>query len=179
MKNKKVLLLCETALMTALMCVCAWITVPLPAVPVTLQTFAVFFALLFLGGKWGTVSVALYLSLGVLGLPVFSGMRGGFGILFGSTGGYLFGFLFAGVLFLVFENILKTNLGKILLCAGGLLLTYTVGTAWYYLVYLSQGNAVSLGGVLLSCVVPFILPDGVKIALAWVLSGKIKSALKN
>ncbi|MCQ2414292.1 MAG: biotin transporter BioY, partial [Clostridia bacterium] len=117
MKNKKVLLLCETALMTALMCVCAWITVPLPAVPVTLQTFAVFFALLFLGGKWGTVSVALYLSLGALGLPVFSGMRGGFGILFGSTGGYLFGFLFAGVLFLVFENLLKTNLGKILLCA--------------------------------------------------------------
>ncbi|MCQ2414399.1 MAG: biotin transporter BioY, partial [Clostridia bacterium] len=61
----------------------------------------------------------------------------------------------------------------------GLLLTYTVGTAWFYLVYLSQGNAVSLGGVLLSCVVPFILPDGVKIALAWVLSEKIKSALKN
>ena len=78
--------LAYTALFTVLLAVCAWITVPL-TVPFTLQTFGVFAALGVLGGRRGTYAVAAYLLLGLAGLPVFSGFRGGPGVLLGTTGG--------------------------------------------------------------------------------------------
>ena len=80
------------ALFAVLLTVCAWISVPLP-VPFTLQTFAIFAALGILGGRRGTWAVAVYLLLGAVGLPVFSGFRGGLGALLGTTGGYILGFL--------------------------------------------------------------------------------------
>ena len=75
------------ALMAALMAVCAWIIIPFSLVPFTLQTFAVFTALALLGGRRGTLSIALYLCLGIVGLPVFSGFRGGVAALLGPTSG--------------------------------------------------------------------------------------------
>ena len=83
------------ALFAALIAICAWLTVPMPDVPFTMQTFGVFAALLLLGGKRGTLSILLYLLLGAAGLPVFSGFRGGIGSLLGTTGGYLVGFFFS------------------------------------------------------------------------------------
>ena len=89
--------LAYTALFTVLLAVCAWITVPL-TVPFTLQTFGVFAALGTLGGRRGTYAVAAYLLLGLAGLPVFSGFRGGPGVLLGTTGGYILGFLASALL---------------------------------------------------------------------------------
>ena len=80
------------ALMAVLMCLCTWIAIP-AAVPFTLQTFAVFTAVELLGARRAFWSVAVYLLMGAVGLPVFSGMTGGFGVLLGQTGGYLWGFL--------------------------------------------------------------------------------------
>ena len=77
------------SLMAALMAICAWIALPLPPVVVTMQTFAVFLTLGILGGKWGTVTILIYLLLGVVGLPVFSGFRGGGSALLDVTGGFL------------------------------------------------------------------------------------------
>ena len=71
------------ALFAAILAVSAWLTVP-GEVPFTLQTFGVFAALGLLGGKRGTIAIALYLVLGAVGLPVFSGFRGGFGVLLGT-----------------------------------------------------------------------------------------------
>ena len=87
--------LTRVALMTAILAVCGWITIPLPEpmVPFTLQTFGVFLCLLLLGGRDGTLAIAAYLLLGAVGAPVFSSFRGGLGVLLGSTGGYLTGFL--------------------------------------------------------------------------------------
>ena len=82
-----------TALTAAIIAVCAWITVPGP-VPFTMQTFGVFLALRLLGGKRGSISVALYILLGAAGLPVFSGFKAGIGVLIGPTGGYILGFIF-------------------------------------------------------------------------------------
>ena len=82
------------ALMAALMAICSWITLPIGPVPFTMQTFAIFTAVLLLGGKRGTIAFVVYLLLGVVGLPVFSGFSAGPGVLLGSTGGYLLGFLF-------------------------------------------------------------------------------------
>ena len=80
--------LARAALFAALIAICSWISIP-TAVPFTLQTFAVFLALGVLGGKLGTLSVAVYLLLGAVGLPVFAGFQGGLGALLGATGGYL------------------------------------------------------------------------------------------
>lgn len=85
-----------TALYSALIAVCSWISVP-AAVPFTMQTFAVFVTVGVLGGKRGTYSVLLYLLLGAAGLPVFAGFTGGVGHLFGATGGYIIGFLFSAI----------------------------------------------------------------------------------
>ena len=84
------------ALMAVVIALCSWISVP-AAVPFTMQTFAVFCALLLLGGRRGTFAVALYILLGAFGLPVFSGFRGGIGALLGPTGGYIVGFLLCAV----------------------------------------------------------------------------------
>ena len=83
--------LAYTALFTVLLAVCTWISVPVPPVPFTLQTFAVFAALGTLGGRRGTYAVGAYLLLGLAGAPVFSGFQGGAGVLLGATGGYILG----------------------------------------------------------------------------------------
>ena len=81
-----------TAMFAVVMAACSWISVPY-VVPFTMQTFAVFLAVGVLGGKRGTLAVLVYILLGCVGIPVFSGFSGGVGILMGSTGGYIVGFL--------------------------------------------------------------------------------------
>ena len=99
------------ALMAALTAVCAWITIPFSLVPFTLQTFAVFTALALLGGRRGTASIVLYLCLGLVGLPVFSGFSGGVGALLGPSGGYLLGFVGTGLVYWAITAKLGERLG--------------------------------------------------------------------
>ena len=153
----------RAALFAGAMAVCAWLAVPIPDIGFTMQTFGVFLALGLLGGKWGTVSIGLYLLLGLVGLPVFSGFRGGPGVLLGVTGGYLWGFLLSGLVYWAAER-----LGKLPAMILGLLACYGCGTAWF-LMYSGGG----LGFVLLRCVVPYLIPDGIKIFLAWSLSKRL------
>ncbi len=85
--------LAAVALMAAVLTLCAWITIPLGPVPFTMQNFGIFAALGLLGGRRGSLTVAVYLLLGLVGLPVFSGFGAGPGALLGPTGGFLLGFL--------------------------------------------------------------------------------------
>ena len=89
------------ALFAVLMAVCAWITIPLPKplVQFTMQTFAMFMALTVLGGRRGLYTMLVYLLLGAVGIPVFSGFRGGIGVLLDTTGGYIIGFVAAALLY--------------------------------------------------------------------------------
>lgn len=162
------------ALFAALIAVCAWIAIP-ASVPFTLQTFAVFAALGLLGGKRGTIAVAVYLLLGTVGLPVFSGFQGGIGALLGTTGGYLLGFLLAALIVWGMEALFGEKASVFILSAVlGMLVCYAFGTAWYLVVYARTKGAVSLATVLGWCVTPFLLPDAVKIALAVLLRGRLK-----
>ena len=86
------------ALCAVLIAVCAWISIPAP-VPFTLQTFGIFAALTLLGGRRGCYAVAVYLLLGLVGLPVFAGFQGGAGTLLGVTGGYILGFGAAALIY--------------------------------------------------------------------------------
>ena len=134
MKTAKINQLVYAALMATLISVCAWITVPIGPVPFTLQTFGVFCALCTLGGAWGTVSVLVYLGLGLIGLPVFSGFTGGVGKLAGPTGGYLIGFIFAALAFWGVTALFGTGpLPSLLGMALGNFLCYAFGTAWFML----------------------------------------------
>ena len=153
----------RAALFAGVMAVCAWLAVPISDIGFTMQTFGIFLALGLLGGKWGTVSIGLYLLLGLVGLPVFSGFRGGPGMLLGVTGGYLWGFLISGLTYWALERF-----GKLPAMICGLMVCYACGTMWF-LQYSGGGWAL----VLLRCVVPYLIPDGIKIALAWSLSKRL------
>lgn len=156
-----------SSLFSALLAVCAWLSIPVSDVAVTMQTFGVFLALLLLGGKWGTVSIGIYLLLGAVGLPVFSGFRGGFGVLLGITGGFLWGFLFSGLAYWALERF-----GKVLAMAAGLTVCYLCGCLWFYL-YAGGG----MGFILLRCVAPYLIPDGIKLWLAYALSRRLSKVI--
>ena len=169
--------LAYAAVCAALMAVCSWISIP-ATVPFTLQTFAVFCTLGLLGGKRGTAAILVYLLLGALGVPVFAGFSGGIGILFGTTGGYLLGFILMGLVYWIGERLSRDSRGiRIVSMVLGLLLCYAFGTAWFMLVYARQSGAIALGTALAWCVVPFLLPDLVKLALALLLSDRLRKAL--
>lgn len=154
------------ALFTALFAICAWLTVPF-VVPFTMQTFAVLLATAILGARRTVCALMLYLALGMLGIPVFSGFTGGFGILAGPTGGYLLGFfpmvLVAAGLMRIFG---RGFVGRCTAMAGGIVICYAFGTAWYCMIYLHGTDSVTLTAVLAECVLPFVLPDAAKILLA-------------
>lgn len=166
--------LVRTALCAAVIAVCTFLTIP-SAVPFTMQTFAVFLSLWVLGGGYGTLAVAVYLLLGVVGVPVFSGFRGGIGALLGATGGYLLGFLAIGVVYwaatALFGMRLWVRIGAIAL---GLMICYAFGTAWFCVVYARTSGAIGFGTALSWCVLPFLLPDAAKLALAVFLGTRIE-----
>ena len=160
-------------LFTAVLAICAWISVPMGDTVITLQTFGIFLTLGLLGGKRGTVTVLVYLLLGAIGAPVFSGFRGGLGALLGTTGGYIFGFMSTSMLYWIMTSIKDTPRIRLIAMVLGLLLCYICGSWWYMTRYLTAAQT-TLGLVLLKCVVPYLLPDAIKLALAWILTGKLK-----
>lgn len=170
--------LASCALMAVVLCLCSWLTVPAP-VPFTMQTFAVFSALLLLGGRLGGISVTVYVLLGAAGLPVFSGFTGGVGRLLGPTGGYIAGFLLMAAVYRLLERRSGgSRFRAALSLALGLLACYAFGTVWFVIVYAMDGGTISLGAALSMCVVPFVVPDMLKLALAIWLSGAVGKHLK-
>ena len=162
------------AVFAVIMAICSWISIP-TTVPFTLQTFGVFIAVGILGGKRGTLAVLIYIILGAIGVPVFSGFTGGVGILVGTTGGYIIGFLFSALVMWLMEKIPgKRSVIQVISMIVGLIVCYAFGTAWFMIVYSRANGAVGLAAVLGWCVIPFIIPDLVKIALAFVLSRRVR-----
>ena len=162
------------ALFAALIAICSWLTIPAP-IPVTMQTFAVFFTLLSLDGRRGGLCIILYLLMGAVGLPVFSGFQGGLSALLGPSGGYLLGFAVAAALFRVITARSPYSPARnVIGCIMGHLVCYAFGTFWYISFY---GDFSTLGGTLAVCVLPFIIPDIVKLTLALLLSRRLSSRL--
>lgn len=162
------------ALFAALIAVCAWVAIPAGDAVITMQTFAIFLTLDILGGKWGTVATVIYLLLGIIGLPVFSGFQGGFAVLLGPTGGYLFGFLATALIYWLVTALGKNKeFSRLLGMVLGLLFCYLLGTLWFRYGYLSAG-ALSWGAILLKCVVPYLVPDVAKLTLAWLLARRLR-----
>lgn len=166
------------AIFAVLMAVCSWISIPM-AVPFTLQTFGVFLAVGMLGGKRGTLAVVVYVLLGAVGIPVFAGFTGGIGIILNNTGGYIIGFIFSALVMWAVEAVLgKRTWVLAASMVVGLIVCYAFGTVWFMYVYAKNSGAVGWFTVLGWCVIPFIIPDLVKIALALALSKRLAGVVK-
>ena len=162
----------------ALMAVCAWIAIPTDP-PFTLQTMAVFLTVGVLGGKRGTIAVGLYLLMGAVGLPVFASFGGGLGILLGTTGGYILGFLGSALVMWAMERLAGKRLGALgASMVLGLLACYAFGTAWYMALYARSGEPVGLAAALGACVAPFVIPDLCKIAVALGLTARLRPHIR-
>lgn len=162
------------AIFAVTMAICSWISIP-TTVPFTLQTFAVFLSVGVLGGRRGTFAVLVYILLGAVGLPVFAGFSGGIGILLGTTGGYIIGFLFSALLYWAMTKALgeKTPV-MVAAMVLGLIVCYAFGTVWFMTVYARSSGAIGLGTALGWCVIPFIIPDLLKIACALLLTVRLR-----
>lgn len=162
-----------TALMAAVMCVLGPLTVPIGAVPISLANFVICLTAWLLGPKFGTLSVAVYLCVGLIGVPVFSGYGAGLAKLAGPTGGYLVGYLLLALIGGLFIE--KSN-GNPVVSGIGLVLgdaaCYVLGTAWF--VFQMQCE---LGYALSVCVYPFIALDLAKIVVSCVVGALLRKRL--
>ena len=176
-EKRKIYDMAYIAVFTVIIAICSWISIP-TLVPFTLQTFAVFLSVAILGGKRGTLSIIIYVLLGAIGVPVFAGFSGGFGIILNTTGGYIIGFILSALIMWLMETMFGRKLPvQALSMVLGLLACYAVGTVWLMFVYMRQTGAIGLTTVLGWCVIPFLIPDAIKIALALTLSNTLRKPL--
>lgn len=160
----------------AIIAVCAFITIPVGAIPITLQTLAVCLVAGLFGAERGTAAVVIYTLLGAVGVPVFSGLKGGIGVLAGPTGGYIFGFIFTALITGIVSDKTKKLPYLIMGMALGVAACYASGTAWF--VHSTEETAALILSKTLSlCVTPFIIPDLVKIIIAAVLVNRLKDRI--
>ena len=166
------------ALFAVIIAICSWLSVP-ATIPFTLQTFGIFLTVGVLGGKRGTLSVLVYLLLGIIGIPVFSGFTGGVGRLLGTTGGYIIGFLFSAMVMWAMEQFLgKKRWILAISMLLGLIVCYVFGTIWFMLVYANTTGQIGVWTALGWCVFPYIIPDLIKIVLALVLCKRLAKIIQ-
>lgn len=171
-KTKKMALI---GLMTAVICILAPFSLNLPfsPVPISLGTLAIYFVISVLGMKSGTISVVLYILLGLVGLPVFSNFSGGAGKLFGPSGGYIIGYLFMALICGWFidkwaDKAVLRFLGMLL----GTAVCYLFGTAW-----LAYQMSLTFPQALMAGVIPFIPADLIKLVSAMLLGYQVRKRL--
>lgn len=165
--------LAKTGVITACLCVLAPISVPIGAIPVSLATFVIYLAACIFDVKTSTFAVAAYILLGVCGLPVFSGYRGGAGVIFGATGGYIIGYIPLAVIVSLFKEI--KNGGCLQSFSGivvGTAVLYALGTVWYCFV-----SGTAFIPALSACVIPFLPFDAVKAVIAVLISRPVSKAI--
>lgn len=165
--------LVRSAIFAAFLCVFSVLSVPFGVVPVSLGLFAVFLTGIILGKRLGFISILIYIFLGCVGLPVFSGFRGGISALLGPTGGYIFSYLIIAPLMGIAADKAEKNF-LWLAAAGvlGLLVLYTFGTLWYAAVLkILVSDAVKI------CVAPFVLFDVLKLVFSVVVGINLKKRI--
>ncbi len=171
-RRKKSVAMVRCALFSALIVLSSYIAIPFSP-PITLQLFAVALATYMLG-YLGALSVLIYVTLGLMGLPVFSGFSGGFGHLFTASGGYIIGF----IAFALCQSTLCRLFGggrwrRMLFSIPSLLVLYLFGSVWYTVLYLPLTLS-AFCTALLTTVLPFIIPDVLKLALAMLVASRLE-----
>ena len=175
MDNKqRIYKLTVCSLMAALMCVLGPMSIPIGPVPVSLTSFVIYLTVFLLGSKLSVVSCLVYLALGVVGFPVFSGFQGGLQKLAGPTGGYLIGFiLMAFISGIVLEKANRKAVLTVLGMFAATLIDYLFGTAWFVF-----QMKCGVWYALTVCVFPFIVFDIIKIVIATLIGQTLRTALQ-
>jgi len=175
-KNKKIstTTMAVVALMTAVLCVLAPFSIPVGPIPISLATLGLYLAVIILGRKRAVTVCLLYLLIGFIGLPVYSGFSGGPAKLLGPTGGYLIGYVFltyiAGI---IVDKFPKNHWLCLLGLVIGTVVCYIWGTGWMaYQMKLAFVEAIMIG------VVPFLVGDVIKIATAVWIGQMIKKQIR-
>jgi len=184
---------CYIAMFAAVIAVCSWLAIPISEISVTLQTLGVCAAAGLLGMKRGTLSVIVYILLGVCCVPVFSGFKNFYALIGSASAGYVVGFVFTALLVGFTSDRLhiigdryggKIKAHALRLCvlavsmAAGVAVCYLFGTLWFMLIYKGSATTANLHVALTYCVYPYILPDFVKIIVATVLVDRLKTLVK-
>lgn len=171
-RNTKTYSLVSIALMAAVTCILAPLSIPIGPVPISLTNFAIYISLYILDWKKGTISYLIYLLIGLVGCPVFSGFTGGIEKLAGPTGGYIIGFIpmaiIAGIAINKFQKKWVHFIGMII----GTVVCYAFGILWFCL---QSGTPVI--AALSICVFPFIPGDLIKMIIAIFVATKIREKL--
>lgn len=172
--NSNIKIMTQIALVAAVICIVSPFTIPIGPVPISFGIFAIMLGVYALGWKWGTVSVLLYILIGMVGLPVFSNFKSGLTTLGGPTGGYIIGYIFtsiiAGLFIDKFKHLALHAVGLVL----GVLVCYTFGTIWFVQVMEGTNYAKALS----LCVYPFIPGDIIKIIISLLVGPKIRSEVR-
>ena len=165
------------ALITAITCILAPLAIPIPVspVPISLTNLVIMISIYVLGWKDATISYIVYLLLGLVGLPVFSGFTGGLGKIAGPTGGYLVGFIFLTVIAgLCVDKFPKNRVIAVVGMIIGMAITYIFGTEWLAIqLKMTFVAALSVG------VIPYLVGDAVKIIIAIIVGPVLRSRLNN
>lgn len=169
MNRTKTKNLTKIPLMSAVIAVCSLIAIPMPAgVPITLQVFAVVLSGCILGWRSGCCSVLIYLAIGAAGVPVFSGFTGGAACLFGTTGGYLFGFIPLAAASGIFRNNSKWQ--RWVSSLAGIAVCHIMGCLW-----LSALTGIPIAASFISGSAPYILKDILSVLLAFYIADRMRS----
>ena len=161
------------AMFAAIMAVCSWISVP-TTIPFTLQTFGVFSTMNILGGKKGFFSILVYILLGAVGMPVFSGFSAGISALTSYSGGYIWGFLFLALVYWFAEKFAgKKFIVQVISLIAGMAVCYLCGTLWF----MHVTKSTFLYG-LSACVAPYVPFDALKLILALFVSERVKKYVR-
>lgn len=159
----------STALMTAVTCILAPLSVPIGPVPISFTNLAIYLSLYLLDWKRGTLSYFLYLLIGFAGLPVFSGFTGGVAKLAGPTGGYIVGFIPMAIIAGIVIDHCQKRWIQLLGMIVGTAICYALGTAWFCM---QAGYTIS--AALAVCVFPFIPADLIKMLIAMTIGPEIR-----
>ena len=171
--KNSVLKISLTALSSCMICICAWIAIPIGGVPMTLQTFGVAFAGFLLGARGGVCATAVYLALGAVGLPVFAGFGGSLAFLAGPTGGFLIGFLFLSLFCgLASRHTSGKRIFFFLLATVGLLCCHLAGVFWF-----AHVAGISHAQAFLVSSLPYLPKDVIAVLFAGFLIGKLRKRL--
>ncbi len=166
--------LCACALFSALLCILSPFALPLGPIPLSLGLFAVLLLSATLPPHRALISVALFLFLGACGLPVFSGGNGGFAVLIGPTGGYLWSYLLVAFAVGALSRGHGSRVRGFLACLAGVGVCYLCGAVQYWLITQS-----ALSAVLLTAVLPFLPFDLLKALLAARIAVRLRAHLRS
>lgn len=162
-----------TALMTAVTCILAPLSIPIGPVPISLTNLAIYISLYLLGWKRGTISYLIYLLIGLVGIPVFSGFTGGPAKLAGPTGWIHHRFYCLAIYCRTCNRSFPPALVQLIGMIVGTIICYVLGTAWFCFEAKS-----TVSGALSICVFPFIPGDLIKMIIAMLIGPAIKKRLR-